>query len=150
MAKVEMITLKDMELKEIDGEYEQHFFNEKRYPAAITNYGLGIGEKLGLLEGSNLTDLLKIASLEKLINDGEVTEQALDADDTSTTKYLKGIYIALIGLNPKLELSYEEFLQKFHEDSITTMRIYAKLVMNTFPSQKNKFAAGLKKSTKKK
>ncbi|EQB35046.1 hypothetical protein M948_18270 [Virgibacillus sp. CM-4] len=150
MAKIEMITLKDMEIKEVDGEYQQIFSNEKQYPAAITNYGLGLGEKLGLLEGSNLTDLLKIASLEQLMAGGGVNEQALEADDTNTTKYLKGIYIALIGINPKLELSYEEFLQKYHADSITTMKTYARLVMNTLPSTKNKFAEGMEQSTKKK
>lgn len=150
MAKIEMITLKDMKVEEVNGEYVQKFYNEKQYPAAITNYGLAMGEKLGLLEGSNLTDIVKIASLEQLMSGNGATEHVLEDDRVNETKYLKGIYVALIGINPDLDLSYEEFTQKYHENTITTMRTYARLVMNTLPSKDNQFAKGLEKSTKKK
>lgn len=53
MPKVEIVTLKDMEVIEVDGEYETRFMNEKRYPAAITNYSLSMGEKWDLLRDLN-------------------------------------------------------------------------------------------------
>ena len=154
MAKIEMITLKDMEIREVDGEYEQHFFNEKRYPAAITNYSLNMGEKLGLVKGSQLTDLVKLANLGTLsreMENGSLTEESvIAAEGIDINKYLKTIYLSMIGLNKQLELSYEDFLEKYHEDTADTINTYTKLVLASVNIDKNKFAEGLDKSTSKK
>lgn len=85
MKKIETVTLKELEVVQNEnGEFEQRFVNEKKYPAAITNYSLHLGEKLGLIEGSQLTDLLKLAELEKVtqnVSANEITEEALMATD---------------------------------------------------------------------
>lgn len=149
-----MITLKDMEIREVDGEYEQHFFNEKQYPAAITNYSLNMGEKLGLIAGSQLTDLVRLASLDTLsreIENGGLTEESVVATEgIDINKYLKTIYLSMIGLNKQLELSYDEFLEKYHEDTADTIKTYTNLVLASVNIDKNKFADELNKSTSKK
>ncbi|MFC0525775.1 hypothetical protein ACFFGV_19540 [Pontibacillus salicampi] len=155
MAKFEKITLKDREIVETEeGDFEERFLNERHYPAAITNYGLNIGEKMGLLEGSNLTDLLKLANLEKLQSDisrNFISEESMEAsDEIDIVKYLKVIYIALIGINKNLQLSFDEFTEKYHDTTPTIMQTYTRLVMASLSVKQNKFAEGLQKSTKKK
>lgn len=154
-----MITLKDMKLEKVvrengEYEYEQRFYNEKQYPAAITNYSLNMGEKLGLIAGSQLTDLVRLANLDVLsreMQNGGITEESVIATEgIDINKYLKTIYVSIIGLNKELELSYDEFLRKYHEDMADIINTYTKLVMASVNLDKNKFADGLNESTSKK
>ncbi|GGD05425.1 hypothetical protein [Pontibacillus salipaludis] len=154
MTKFEKITLKDSEIREVDGEYEERFVNKKTYPAALTNHALNIGEKMGMLEGTNLSDVLKMCNFETLINDlkrGKISEENIDATgEIDTLKYLKVIYISLVGVNKELDLSFDEFTEKYHENTFQIMKTYASLVMASTSNSFNNFAKGLEDSTKKK
>ncbi|WP_054751369.1 hypothetical protein [Piscibacillus salipiscarius] len=149
MPKVEIVTLKDMEVIEVDGEYETRFMNEKRYPAAITNYSLSMGEKMGLTKGSQLTDLIKLSAMESVRRDLEqqqLSEESIEAaEGIDIHNYLKVIYLAIIGLNRKLDLTFDDFLEKYHEDTLTIIQTYVSLVLASMNINKNQFAEGFKK-----
>lgn len=150
MSKIETITLKQMEIIENEnGEFEKVFTNERRLPASITNYSLSMGEKLGLIKGSQITDLADIEQLfQSAINPNADQTKALK--DIDLTKYLKTIYLAVIGINPNIELTYEEFLSLYHEDTPTIINTYTNLVMATLTDNMDGFVKGLEQSTKKK
>jgi len=149
MAKIETVVLKEMEVIETENGYEQIFSNEKKFPAAITNYSLGMGEKTGLIKSSQLNDLVDIQKVfEAAINPDANKEEALKGIDTS--RYLKVIYLAIVGVNPKLSLTYDEFTELYHEDVPQIIETYTNLVLATMPIVNNAFAEGFQKSTKKK
>lgn len=105
--------------------FENITWNEKEYPSAITNYSLSMGEKLGLLEGSNLTDVL-------------------DSDS-----YLAVIYLSLIGPNKNLNISYEDFLGGITLSPKQILESYTNLIESSTEMKPNKFASGLEQSTSK-
>lgn len=149
MAKIETVVLKEMEVIETENGYEQIFSNEKKFPAAITNYSLSMGEKTGLIKSSQLNDLVDIQKVfEAAINPDANKEEALKGIDTS--RYLKVIYLAIVGVNPKLSLTYDEFTELYHEDVPQIIETYTNLVLATMPIVNNAFAEGFQKSTKKK
>jgi len=149
MAKIETVVLKEMEVIETENGYEQIFSNERKFPAAITNYSLSMGEKTGLIKSSQLNDLVDIQKVfEAAINPDANKEEALKGIDTS--RYLKVIYLAIVGVNPKLSLTYDEFTELYHEDVPQIIETYTNLVLATMPIVNNAFAEGFQKSTKKK
>lgn len=150
MAKIETVTLKQMEIVEVeDGVFEKRYFNEQKLPASITNYSLSMGEKLGLIKSSQLTDLADIEQLfHSAVNPEMDQEEALKNVDIG--KYLKVIYLAIIGVNKGLNLTYEEFTELYHENNITIIDTYTNLVLGTLTEGMNNFAKGLEQSTKKK
>ncbi|GAF63643.1 putative aldehyde dehydrogenase [Bacillus sp. TS-2] len=147
--RLEMITLKEAEMIEENGEHKQVFINEKKFPAAITNYSMHLGEKLGLIKSSNITDLADLDAIFRAAIDPKVN-QADALKGVDTTKYLKVIYLSIMGVNPGLELTYEQFTHLYHEDIPTTIEIYGALVLATMPVDQNAFADGFKNTTKKK
>jgi hypothetical protein len=149
MSQIETIVLKRMQIVETENGFEKKYLNEKRLPAVITNYSLSMGEKLGLISGSQLTDLGDIQQLfEAAINPKADKEKALK--DIDLNKYLKVIYLAVLGGNPNIDLSYEDFTELYHEDTATIIDTYTKLVLATLTDGSNKFADGFKVSSKKK
>lgn len=152
MAKIETVVLKQMRIIETENGFEKEYYNEQQLPAIITNYSLSMGEKLGLIAGSQLTDLGDIQELFKVaLNprfDVNKAEKALK--DIDINKYLKVIYLAVLGGNPNLNLTFEEFTSLYHEDTATIIDTYTKLVLATLVEKTNKFAEGFKNSTKKK
>lgn len=96
------------------------------YPATITNHSLSIGHKLGLLKGSQITNVLE------------------------DTNMLNVIYLALIGLDKKPIMSFEEFLKSIlkNGDENEIKETYTKLIeIATFKTE-NKFAKGIEKNIK--
>ncbi len=149
MAKVETVILKELELVETEEGYEKKYHNERRVPASITNYSLAVGESMGLIESSQITDLADIQELfEAAINPKSDRSAALANLDV--TKMNKVIYLAIVGMNNHIDLTYEEFLHLYHEDVTTTIDTYTNLVLATLTEGINKFAEGFEKSTKKK
>lgn len=138
-----------MKIVEVDGEYEQRFFNEKKFPASITNYSLSMGEKMGLIKSSQLNDLTDIQRVfESAIDPKANKTTALEGIDTA--RYLKVIYLAVVGVNPHLNLTYDEFTGLYHEDVPKILETYTSLVLATMPIADNNFSKGFQNSTKKK
>jgi hypothetical protein len=145
--KVQKVTLKDVEIRERNGEFERVFVNEKTYPAFLTNYTLKRGKELGYIETSLFSELAKLQHLQDLEEEnGELNLSALEGFDEN--KALQIIYLAVTGANRKLELSFDEFLEKYHDSFEKTMTLYANLIADLVASDQNQFAKGLKKSTK--
>src|SRR5690554_1802447 len=93
--KMVTITLKEKEVKEVDGEFVETFVNEKRFPAAITNYSMALGERTGLLESSQMTDLKEVQKIfEAALNPGNHIDERTEG--LNVTKYLKIIYLSIM------------------------------------------------------
>lgn len=147
--KVRKVTLKDVEVREVNGEFEKVFVNEKTYPVFLTNYALKKGKELGLIESSLFTSLLKMQGLEAL---AEKRMDDLDPaifDQIDETKMQQVIYLAFIGANKNTDLSFDEFLQKYHDPIETTMELYMNLIVDLMATDPNQFAKGLQQSMNK-
>lgn len=149
--KVQKVTLKEIALREVDGEWEKIFVNEKTYPAFLTNLSLKRGKDLGLIEHSSIGELLKLRSLGKLENfdeDAADDPEAIDAlNEMDETKMSQIIYLAFIGANRQTDIDFDAFLDLFHYDFTDMMELYVKLISDLVTAGGNKFAAGLKQST---
>lgn len=137
--KIQKIELKDSVIREVNGQFEQIFINEKTYPAFLTNYSLKKGREMGLLKSSLVDELFKWGNAEGVSLSERFEE----------IKMLTVIFVAFIGANPKTELSFDEFLEKYHNDIEDTMELYSDLVDGLVDSSKNKFTEGLAQSTEK-
>ena len=70
---------------EENGEFKQVFVNEQKLPATITNYSMHLGEKLGLIKSSNITDLADLDAVFRSALDPEANrEEALKGVDTTS------------------------------------------------------------------
>ena len=49
------------------------------------------------------------------------------------------------GANPKEKLTFDDFLQKYHDSLAESMELYTKLVVDVISQDPNQFAAALKK-----
>jgi hypothetical protein len=105
--------------------FEQILLGDKQYPAAITNYSLAMGEKIGLIKDSQLTSFLE-------------------------TSYLNLIYLSVIGVNKHLDLSFEQFLENYLISDKIMNHNYKNLVTACTDKKTNKFAKGFTGSTSKK
>lgn len=154
MAKIQIIELKELDVIEVDGEYETRFINKRKVPAALTHYSLYLGQQLGITEGSLLADLIKLKGLEdfdKIDESQDKEERVLkSAEQFDQMRYLQIIYLACKGLNKNFELTFDGFVERYHEDIETMLNTWALLVEDAISSNPNKFAQGLKDSTKKK
>ncbi|MEC2474574.1 hypothetical protein P9W87_25965, partial [Bacillus thuringiensis] len=63
------------------------------------------------------------------------------------TSIHKVIYMSFKGANPKEKLTFDDFLQKYHDSLAESMELYTKLVVDVISQDPNQFAAALKKST---
>jgi len=146
--KVQKVTLKEFEIVEVDGEFEKRFINEKNYPAFLTNASVKRGYDTGLIESSLWEDLLKINGLKNV----------LDKDDEDSALQLMGmfdeqkliaiIYLGFIGANKKADLTFEDFVEKYHNDLAQTIELYANLITDLVTKDPNQFAKSLQQSTK--
>jgi len=105
------------------------------------------GYDTGLLESSLFEDLLKIKGLETLITqaDEEASLELLNAFDEQ--KLIAVIYLAAIGANKNIGLSFDEFLEKYHYPLTDTIKLYANLIVGLL-NESNEFAKALHKQTK--
>jgi hypothetical protein len=152
MGKIQTVVLKNMRIVKTEDGYEKEYFNEQQLPAVITNYSLSMGEKLGLISGSQLSDLGDIQELFRVaLNPRFDLKKAKKAlKDIDINKYLKVIYLAVLGGNPQLKLTFEDFTSLYHEDTPTIIDTYTNLILSTLTEEVNKFAEGFQKSIKKK
>lgn len=98
----------------------------KLYPAAITNYSLSMGEKLGIINNSHLTDL---------INSGN--EKGI-------------IYLSVIGLNKNLNITLDEFVETYDPSNDELIKNHKNLILSCTNIKQNNFAKGLVESISKK
>lgn len=145
--KIRKVTLKEVEIREVNGEFEKVYKNEKNHPAFLTNYAMKKGKEMGLVESSLYSDLLKLRGLEGLSNvDMDKVDPAV-FDSIDETKMHQVIYIAFKGANQSTELSFDQFLEKYHYSLNETIELYANLITDMISDDPNAFAAELKKST---
>lgn len=150
MKKIEKITLKELEVIEVGGEYETRYVNEKTYPAFLTNYSLKKGKELGYIDTSLFSEMAKLKFVTDATDaEGNVNVEAMAAFDED--KVLKVIYLALLGPNPKLlnEISYDDFLESYHEGLQESLELYGSLIGNLVSSDPNQFAKEFEKATAK-
>lgn len=147
--KIQKVELKELEIIEVDGEFEQKFINPKVYPAFLTNAAIKRGHDMGMIESSLWEDLLKIKGLESVV-EGADEEAALQAMNTFDEQKLIGVvYLAVLGANKQITYSFEEFLERYHHSFEDTIKLYANLLINMISSSPNEFSKELSKATKK-
>ncbi|MGN4124891.1 hypothetical protein ACMGD3_07720 [Lysinibacillus sphaericus] len=146
--KIQKVELKEIEVVGVDGEFEKRYVNVKIHPAFLTNAAVKKGYDMGLLESSLFEDLLKIKGLETLVSqaDEENSLELLNAFDEQ--KLIAVIYLAVLGANKHVGLSFEEFLDVYHQPLTETIKLYATLITGLL-SESNEFAQVLHKQTKK-
>ncbi|MGV2927216.1 hypothetical protein RW115_01350 [Macrococcus capreoli] len=157
--KIIAVELKELQIIEKeDGSYEHGYSNKTNYPAMITNFALKRGRDLGITEGALIADLFKLQNIAKtnkkndddfinaddILNDG-VNEEGLDA--ISPEKITPVIYLGIIGANPKINLTFDEFLSKYHESVEVMMQQYSELIQGLFTENKGNYAKGYIEAT---
>lgn len=138
--KIEKIKLYDLEIVEIDGEFRKVKKNEQVLPGLLTNHSLYVGKRDGLLETSltdelyNIVEVFGMQEPENMTNEEleEYGEQMLGRlkNKVDELKVLKIIYLSLVGANPSLDLGFEDFTLKYHEDYEGKMETYVNLISN--------------------
>jgi hypothetical protein len=149
MIKIEKVNLKESEIVEIDGEYKLLLRNERTIPCFLTNYSLKRGKEMGLLDGSLISDVIKLVPLTKLQSR---SIEDLDSDtfkDLDEVKMLSVVYVACLGANKDFALDFDEFVSQYHESFDTLVELYINLIAGLMQRDPNQFAKGLQKSTKK-
>lgn len=142
--KIRKITLKALEFKETADGYEPIIISEKNYPAFLSNYALKKGKENGLIDSSLFSDLLKFQGLEKQ-KGNEIDTSILNNIDE--TKMHQIVYLAFIGANKSTNISFDDFLEQYHEPLEETMELYMNLIMDAMSNDPNQFANSLQKST---
>lgn len=145
--KIHSVVLKDIQFVEIEGEFKEVVENEKKYPLFLSNHSLRRGRDLGIIDSSLIQDLLGLEKNVKGKEDDEAARSLLD--DLSEEKMQNVIYLAFIGANPRSEFTLDDFLQRYHGDYTKTLTLYMEILKSSIGDSNNKFAAGLRKSTKK-
>ncbi|MGG3943369.1 hypothetical protein ABEV54_18240 [Peribacillus psychrosaccharolyticus] len=141
--EIKVVTLKEMEFVEVEGEFKQVFKDEKKVPCFVTNQSMNKGKMLGLIKGSLIADLFKLENLES--KNSEKKAEAMQSLDL--TEMQKLIYLGVLGANKDLTLDFDEFLGKFHYSFDETASVYMALLESLMGQDSNKFAKGLQKST---
>jgi rubrerythrin len=145
---IHSISLKELEVYEENGSFKERYINEKKIPAMLTNYSLKMGKDTGLTKGSLLSDVIKLQAVQEIEENPEKAAEALTYLDE--IECLKVIYLACAGLNKSFDMSFDSFVANYHEDTQTTLQMYATLIKDLVQKDPNQFAKGLKDSTKKK
>lgn len=141
MTKEDLIALLNTDFIEI-------YKNEKKFPASITNYSMALGERTGLIESSQMTDLKEVQKIfQAALNPSQHTEDLTDGLDIN--KYLKIIYLSIMGVNPNLNLTFDDFTRLYHEDIPTIIDTFTDLVLGTMNIDENGFAKELHRNVKK-
>src|SRR5690625_2637502 len=90
-----------------NADFVEVYKNEQKLPASITNYSMALGERTGLIKSSQMTDLKEVQKIiTAALNPNEHTEELTDGLDIN--KYLKIIYLSVVGVNPKLDLTFDD------------------------------------------
>lgn len=163
--KIIAIELKELQIIEKeDGTYEHGFTNKRKVPAMITNFSLKRGRDLGITESGLLADLFKLQNLgqknkknsndigefidvDDLLKDSESEKKKESLDMLSPEKITPVIYLGILGANPKTILSFDDFLERYHEDIEVMMQQYSELIQGLFANQTNNYAKGYIEAT---
>lgn len=145
MTKVYSIELKDVEVLEDEetGEFKRFYKDVKKYPVLLTNFSLSRGKKWGLTKSSLIADIMRLEDIDS--DDKESRNKSFEAVDA--TEMQKVIYLGFIGANKSTELTFDDFLEKFHYSLEETIELYVGLITNVMGDESNNFAKGLKNST---
>ncbi|MDZ5712238.1 hypothetical protein [Jeotgalibacillus haloalkalitolerans] len=148
--KIQVIELKEIEFeeREVEGntEFVEVFKNKKKYPLYLSNAALKKGRDEGLIDGSLISDVIKLDAETKHITDEK--EKGMKMLDSLPEHKLHAlIYLAFKGANRQESFSLDEFLERYHYSHLETVRMYTSLIKDTMQQNQNAFADGLKKST---
>lgn len=143
--KIQVIELKDMRIVKEGEEYKQVFENEEILPCFLTNSAVKKGKDMGLLFSSLVADMMKLHGFANAEFDSLPPELLENLDETEMQKV---IYLGILGANKSRELTFDQFLDKFHYTFEDVLEIYMDIMQSLISSDPNAFAKGLKKSTK--
>ncbi|MGM9925166.1 MAG: hypothetical protein ACI35R_13055 [Bacillus sp. (in: firmicutes)] len=146
---IQKVTLKDMKVVEIEGEFHQVYENEEVLPCVLTNYALKKGEEEGLISASIISSLIDLMPGGKLEN---IEGENIDSDvvkNMDTTNMQKTIYLGCLGARPGLQMDFDTFLQRYHASFDEVVETYMNIIMAALQSSNSSLAKGLAKSTKK-
>lgn len=155
---ISRVPLCDIEIVEIEGEFKQIKRNEEVLPAMLTNHSLYVGKRDGLLETSLTEEFYNIYKIfgDKDVDPEEIKEEDLKnygvdifkdlAEVVDDEKVLKIIYLGLVGANPKLPYTFDEFAIKYHGYLEDKMTLYVELI-SSFVAKDNKFKIEFEKNT---
>jgi len=145
---VQTVELKTLQVYEEGGVYKEKYIDSEKHPAMLTNYSLKVGKDSGLIKGSLLADIMHLQKLQDVKDDPDQAAEAMERLDT--TECLKVIFLACSGLKKDFKYSFDEFAERYHEDTQTTIQTYAELIADLADKDPNQFAKSLQDSTKKK
>ncbi len=145
---IQTIVLKTLQVYEEDGIYKEKYIDTEKYPAMLTNYSLKVGQDRGLIKGSLLADIMHLQKLQDVEDNPDQAAEAMERLDT--TECLKVIFLACAGLKKGFPYSFDEFAERYHEDTETIIETYAELISDLAQKDTNQFAKALENSTKKK
>lgn len=139
--KIQKLELKELEVIEVNGEYESRYINNKTYPVYLTNAALQKAYREGILQTSLIGELAKLIPYLESSNESEVLAQM------DETQMLSVIFLAFQAANKNIDISFDEFLEVYHLDFSETVQLFANLITDTV-SKTNNFAKGFVDSTK--
>ncbi|HZK23812.1 MAG TPA: hypothetical protein VFC74_00290 [Oscillospiraceae bacterium] len=155
---IERVYLYDLEIVEIEGEFKEIKRNAEVLPCMLTNHALYVGKRDGLLETSLTSELYNIIKVfqglgvnpknikeEDIVKFGEEAYKGI-IEVTDEDKIARVIYLGLIGANPQLSYSLEDFILKYHDGMEEKVETYMNLI-NSLASRDNQFKAEFEKKT---
>lgn len=147
--KIQKVVLKEMVIEEVNGEFEKSFINEKVHPAFLTNASVKRGFDEGLLESSLWEDLLAMKTLQAEFKKKDKEQVAKTISSLDEQKFIAIIYLGVLGANKNLTMTFDEFLEKYHEPFPTTIETYAHLITSLVSQDTNQFTQRFDKAAKK-
>lgn len=146
--KIQKVVLKEVEVVEVNGEFEKRFINEKAYPAFLTNASVKRGFDEGLIQSSLWEDLLALKGLEQAVNNKNDNDAAKSMSLLDDQKFIAVIYLGVLGANRKLTITFDEFLDQYHEPLERTIEIYVNLLTSMVSADTNQFAKNFNDAAK--
>lgn len=147
--KIQKVVLKEVEVIEVKGEFEKRFINEKAYPAFLTNASVKRGFEEGLIQSSLWEDLLAMKGLEQSLSDKNEENAVKSFSALNDQKLIAIIYLGVLGANKNLALTFDEFLEKYHEPMEKTVELYVNLLTSLISQDANQFAQSFNSAAKK-
>lgn len=146
--KIQKVVLKEIEVVEVNGEFEKRFINEKAYPAFLTNASVKRGFEEGLIQSSLWEDLLAMKGLEQALEKEEGNNAVESLATINDQKFIGVIYLGVLGANKNLTLTFDEFLEKYHEPMEKTIELYVNLLTSLISQDTNQFAQSFNTAAK--
>ena len=134
------VKLREVSIKEVDGEFKEIISNERVVPCVLTHYSEKMGRDLGLFKGSLRTNIIQEVMGNEL-SQGQIKNiSAFDAekmtdeqtnillkvmDSLDMSKLMKVVYLGCLGANPAFGLDFDKFCQQIDitDDDLYTLYI---------------------------